>query len=74
MIRPETLRPAASWQPPTKEEILHVMSITGKSGSELARFLGVSGRKIRDWAAKESIPYAAWALLVDLAGLGQIWK
>jgi ribosomal protein S28E/S33 len=77
-IRPECLQPAVHWASPTGAEIQEVVRRTGMSGREAARFLGLSdgdGRQIRRWVAGDArIPYSAWALLCDAAGIGQIWR
>jgi|GEM_PF-4430255 hypothetical protein len=44
-----------------------------RSGIQKARTSG--SRTIRKWIGEESeIPYAAWALLCEIAGLGIIWR
>lgn len=49
------------------------------SSRQAAAYLGMSeisdGRQIRKWISEQrDIPYAAWALLCDAAGLGTIWR
>ena len=78
-IRRECLQPALYWSRPTGAEIQEVMRRAGMSGRKAEAYLGLSdknnGRQIRKWISLESsIPYAAWALLCDAAGLGQIWR
>ncbi|MEX3555939.1 MAG: XRE family transcriptional regulator [Burkholderia gladioli] len=77
-IRPECLRPAPFWIRPMGAEIQEVVRRAGLSGRKAESYLGlppVGGRQIRKWISGESsIPYAAWALLCDAAGLGQIWR
>jgi hypothetical protein len=78
-VRAECLRPAEQWERPTGDEIREVMRLTGFTGGEAAKALGLvgkdAGRSVRRWIGEESdIPYAVWALLCDFAGLGQIWK
>ncbi len=77
-IRLECLRPAETWVPPTGEEIREVLRLAGFSGSKAAKALGLVGkgdRTVRRWISEDStIPYAAWVLLCDFAGLGCIWK
>jgi DNA-binding transcriptional regulator YiaG len=75
-IRRECLNPAESWARPTGQEISEVLRLTGLSGSQASQRLGLSGsRTIRKWIGEDSeIPYAAWALLCDIAGLGIIWR
>ncbi len=78
-IRPECLRPyAQGWEPPIGEEVREAMRLAGFSGSQAAKALGLGSkgdRTVRRWIGEDSaIPYAAWALLCDFAGLGRIWK
>ena len=82
-MRKECLLPAdQGWECPTGDEIRRVLKLAGLSGSEAAKVLGLhtsssrnsGGRTIRRWTSGETaIPYAAWAILCDLAGFGQIW-
>jgi DNA-binding XRE family transcriptional regulator len=75
-IRRECLNPAESWARPTGQEISEVLRLTGLSGGQASKNLGLqNSRTIRKWIGEDSeIPYAAWALLCDLAGLGIIWR
>ncbi len=77
-IRNECLQPAESWAQPKGEEVREVLRLAGFSGSKAARVLGLGatgGRTVRRWVGDDSpIPYAAWALLCECAGLGIIWK
>lgn len=78
-IRLACLRPAGDgWEQPTGEEVREVLKMSGLSGSQAASFLGLGStgsRTVRRWAGAETpIPYAAWALLCEQAGLGMIWK
>lgn len=77
-IRPECLRPAATWVKPTGDEIKEVVKLAGLSGATAAEALGLGkggGRTVRRWIGEDtSIPYAAWGVLCELAGLGIIWK
>lgn len=78
-IRNECLKPAQQWVHPTGNEIREVLQLAGLSTRQAAIFLGLStttyGRTIRRWLIQESaIPYPAWALLCEKAGLGIIWK
>jgi hypothetical protein len=78
-IRPACLLPAVhGWVQPTGVEIREVIRRTGLTGRATADVIGLSekggGRQVRRWISEESpIPYAAWAILCELAGLGQIW-
>ncbi|MBV6831309.1 transcriptional regulator [Xanthomonas euvesicatoria] len=77
-IRLECLKPAERWTQPTGEEIREVLRLAGLSGSKAAKALGLGAkgdRTIRRWIGEDTaIPYAAWAILCDLAELGAIWK
>lgn len=78
-IRAECLRPAAAgWVRPSGAEVREVLRRAGFSGSRAAKELGLGGggdRTVRRWTGEASdIPYAAWSLLCDFAGLGCIWK
>ena len=79
IIRPECLRPyTQNWEQPTGNEIREVIRLTRFSGSEVAKALGLGGdgsRTVRRWAGGSlPIPYTAWAILCDYAGLGIIWR
>lgn len=83
-IRQETLRHAKTWVQPTPEEVKEVMQRTNLNGEEIADLLGLTpqssrsgrgSRTTRRWTAGDApIPYAAWALLAYVAGLGPIWE
>lgn len=78
-IRLECLRPANDgWQKPTGKEVREVLRLAGFTGGQAAKGLGLGlkgDRTVRRWIGEESdIPYAAWAILCDFAGLGVIWK
>lgn len=77
-IRRECLTPAVNWNRPTGEEIREVLRLAGFTGAKAAQELGLGpngDRTVRRWVGEESdIPYAAWALLCDFAGLGIVWK
>lgn len=77
-IRATCLRPAESWTPPTGDELREVLRLAGFTGGKAAKALGLGSngdRTVRRWIGGDSaIPYAAWALLCDFAGLGTIWK
>lgn len=78
IIRIECLRPAEEWAPPTGDEVRHALKLAEFSGSKAARSLGLGSkgdRTVRRWVGGDSpIPYAAWAILCNFAGLGEIWK
>lgn len=77
-IRPECLKPAESCAQPTGEEVREVLRLAGFTGGQAAKALGLGpqgDRTIRRWVgANTPIPYAAWALLCDFAGLEGIWR
>lgn len=78
-IRLECLRPAINgWLKPTGEEVREVLRLAGFTGGHAARALGLGlkgDRTVRRWIGEDSdIPYAAWAILCEFAGLGVIWK
>lgn len=77
-IRLECLRPAEKWVQPTGEEVREVLHLADFTGSIAAKMIGLGkkgDRTVRRWISEEThIPYTAWALLCDFAGLGQIWK
>jgi hypothetical protein len=77
LLKPAHLRPFdADWQRPTGEVIKEVLQRANLSGKRAAQLTGMGDdRTIRRWTGDErEIPYAAWALLCDAAGLGQIWR
>lgn len=77
-IRLECLKPAERWTQPTGEEVREALRFAGLTGGAAAKRLGLGAkgdRTVRRWIREDShIPYAAWALLCDFAGLGEIWK
>lgn len=77
MIRKECLVNAENWVAPTKDEVKEVLKMAGFTGGQAGTFLGLQGkgRTVRRWSGGyATIPYAAWALLCEAAGLGCIWK
>ncbi len=78
LIRNGCLQPAASWEQATGDEVREVLRLANFTGGQAARALGLGAkgdRTVRRWVGGDSsIPYAAWALLCDFAGLGMIWK
>lgn len=77
-IRSECFRPASTWKQPTPEEVreilLRINPPRGLKGSDAANLLGIQGRQIRRWTGGDApIPYAAWAILADMAGTQRIW-
>ena len=60
------------------DEVREVLRLAGLTGGKAAKVLGLGpkgDRTIRRWVGEDTpIPYAAWALLCDYAGLGLIWK
>ncbi|WP_332309629.1 hypothetical protein [Achromobacter xylosoxidans] len=75
-IRSECLLPfSEGWQQPTADEVRAVVSMAGLTGGDTAKLVGISdGRTVRRWTGGDApIPFAAWAILCDVAGLGKIW-
>ncbi len=72
-IRETALLPFADpgYTKPTPDEIRAALSMAGLSGNGAAQLLGLSsGRKVRAWTSGESdMPYSAWRLLLQAAGL-----
>lgn len=80
-IRPECLRPAHDfWVRPEADEVREVLRLAKLSGAKAARLLGLGSgetgsRTIRRYTGGEAnIPYASWAILCEVAGLGRIWR
>ncbi|HGY2802937.1 TPA: hypothetical protein ACNVTV_004862 [Citrobacter freundii] len=80
-LNPACLKKAEEWESPTCGEVRAVIGLTGLSGSQLAKRLGLKdSRNVRNWqmlkdsSSTSSIPYAAWALLCYFAGLGLIFE
>lgn len=77
-IRLECLRSAERWAAPTGEEVREVLRLASFTGCKAAKALGLGpkgDRTIRRWVGEDTpIPFTAWALLCDYAGLGGIWK
>lgn len=78
VIRQECLVQAQNnWVQPYGIEVQEVLRLAGLSTASAAALLGMSkgGRSIRKWINDETqIPYAAWGVLCDVAGLGLIWR
>lgn len=77
-IRLECLRPATKWVRPSGEEVREVLRLAGFTGAVAAKELGLGpngDRSIRRWVSEDTdIPFAAWAVLCEFAGLGIIWR
>lgn len=76
-IRPECFNPASEWLQPTKDEVrelLRRIPPNGVKGSDAGELIHVAGRQVRRWTGGDApIPYAAWAILADFAGVPHIW-
>jgi hypothetical protein len=70
--------PAERWARPSGDEIREAMPLAGFTAARAGLSLGLGptgDRAVRRWLAEVApIPYAAWALLCHLAGLGIIWQ
>jgi len=78
-IRPECLRPAHDfWVRPDADEVREVLRLGNLSGAKAAQLLGLGSagsRTIRRYTGGDApMPYASWAILCDVAGLGRIWR
>ncbi|EMC4401984.1 hypothetical protein [Cronobacter sakazakii] len=72
-IRPETLRNAANWTPPTVEEIEEVLNRARINWSQLAVITGNQESVVTNWKeGKEKISYLAWRYICERAGYGRI--
>jgi hypothetical protein len=77
LLKPENLRPfSEKWEPPVGEAVKEVLYKAGLTNVQAAQFTGTANdRTVRNWTGgRTPIPYAAWALICDAAGLGQIWR
>lgn len=76
-IRPENLLPFSDgWKGPDSDGIKEALTLAGLTQERAAKIVGIKEeRTVRRWVGGDTpIPYAPWALICDLAGLGQIWK
>jgi len=77
-IRIECLQPGPQWARPTGDEVRAVLRRAGLTGGQAARLLALGeggDRTVRRWTGNDSaIPYSAWAILCERAGLGLIWR
>lgn len=74
-IREQCLQAFPNWQPPNTEEIRCVLREAGLTGAKAGALVGVEGRTVRRWTGGDAaIPYAAWAILCDVADLQNIWN
>lgn len=74
-IRPECLVHAKDWVEPTGAELLIAIRMAGITAEAFGRLIGVAGRTVRRWLDENDssdIPYAAWVVLCQEAGLGNI--
>jgi len=75
-LRPETCFKFdhPEYDPPNDSDVRALKELTGMTGGELARMVGVDARTWRAWSAPQSaerrqrIPYAAWRLLLIECG------
>ena len=85
-IRTECFEPARGWERPNGEEVRELLRQVSEvnhfekpiTANQIAVVLGLgkgADRTVRRWLSGDSpIPYAAWAILCELAGKGLIWK
>ena len=76
-IRSECLVPhKLNWEHPTSAEMEEVLHLAGLTITQACQVLDVKDERLmRKWvSAQTAIPYASWALLCELAGLGCIWS
>lgn len=71
-IRQSTLRPAGQgWEQPSPAEVRAAVARTGLSPREAADFLGDSRKALNRWTnGEEPIPFSAWVVLCQRAGVG----
>lgn len=84
IIRSACLTVASKWQPPAPEEVQSLLlAISKRTGlpmasQDVAGLLGLGHEGctvVAGWLdGRASIPYACWALLCEMAGLGLIWR
>lgn len=82
MIHPATLHPFAdpAYQAPSREDVLALLALLDIKDPEAALIAGVNDRAVRAWRAAPDtkthahIPYAAWRLLLQAAGLAKAAK
>lgn len=73
-VRPQCLCAYADWIEPSVDEVRAVLKMSGWSGEEFSRRVGVDGRTVRRWTLGEKpITYAPWCVLCVHAGFGNIW-
>lgn len=68
-IRPETLRNAGNWTPPSVDEITEVLNRAGINWSQLAEITGNAESIVTGWKeGKEHISYMTWRYVCERAG------
>lgn len=76
-IRSTCFRPFQSgWIQPSAEEVRELLRKAKLTGAGAAGVVGISdSRTVRRWTSGDTvIPYAAWAILCDHAGIEKIWS
>lgn len=83
LLQPSTLVAAQDWEAPTGNDVRAIATkIEEITGIKIAEILGLScsfdgrSRTFRRWSKADevsTIPYAAWALMVEMVGKGVIW-
>lgn len=76
-IRSECFMPfSAGWSCPKPDEIRFLVQDIGLSGAQIAKLTGIKdGRQVRRWVGGDAkISFSVWAILVESAGYGIIWR
>jgi len=74
-LNPATILDSNEWVKPSPDDVRVVLKVGGWTGSQAAEIVKVTSRTVRKWTGgDQNIPFAAWCLLVERAGLGEIWK
>lgn len=71
-LRPATLAryDSGHYQPPTAADVRKLLASQRWTGSQAGEIAGVDSRTVRRWTGGDfQIPYAAWRLLLQDAGL-----
>lgn len=77
-IRESTLK-SNEWTSPTPDEIKMTMAAAGLNQAQLAKLLHVGKSTVNNYVNETDgkstpMPFASWAILCCMAGLGEIWR